>query len=88
MRWVSYTGLSKARLQLAAELEQMLAAARKTKHERDVASQLVYDSIAEEDRQERLNWVRDQKNSKLREQKTATPMPHFDWRRLMKNAHS
>lgn len=70
VRWVSYTGLSKARLQLAAELEQMLAAARKTKHERDVASQLVYDSIAEEDRQERLNWVRDQKNSKLREQKT------------------
>lgn len=77
VRWVSYTGLSKARLQLAAELEQMLAAARKTKHERDVASQLVYDSIAEEDRQERLNWVRDQKNSKLREQKTANANATF-----------
>lgn len=77
VRWVSYTGIAQARVQLAAELEQLLAAARKTKHERDVASQLVYDSIAEEDRLERLNWVREQKNSKLREQKTANANAAF-----------
>ena len=77
VRWLSYTGISEARLQLAVELEQVLAAARNAKLEGDVASQLVYDSIAEEDRQERLNWVRDQKNSKLREQKTANANATF-----------
>lgn len=77
VRWVSHNGIAQARLQLEAELEQVLAAARKTKHERDVASQLVYDSIAEEDRLDRLNWVREQMNSKRREQKIASANATF-----------
>lgn len=77
VRWVSYPGISKARLQLAAELELVLATARKSKLDWDVASQLVYDSIAEEERQERLQWARDQRNTKLREQKAANANATF-----------